>query len=133
MRLFQREEEESFVPDHAGPAFAKLGQWGRAAKVEAPDIVPVERLFQSRFITKEGAGIERLIAQEVIGTAPIFLAAALRDDIDQSAAVVAVLGRVVIAQDLDLADRVLIDRHADLVVAAWLGGIQAINRGDGGT
>ena len=55
-----------------------------------------------------------------------------RDDVDHPTRSASVLGGVVIPEHLDLAHRVLIDRHADLVVAARLRRIQSVNRCDRG-
>src|SRR5262249_46657255 len=69
---------------------------------------------------------------EVAGAEIIFLAA-LGDDVDLGAAVVAELRRIAVAQNLDFGDGVLVDRQADFVRAARLAGVQAVNRGDSGT
>ena len=86
---------------------------------------------QGRLVDEEGCAIERFIPHKVIGTAAILFAAALRNDIDDSAAIVAVLCRVVIAQHLDLADRVLVDGHADLIRAAGFARVESVNRRHG--
>ena len=87
----------------------------------------IEWLCQRRLVDEERSGIERLVTDEVIDSAAIIFSAALRDDIDHGAAIIAVLSRVVIAQNLNLGDSILAGRHTDLVRAAGFAGVQAID------
>ncbi len=75
----------------------------------------VEWPHQTGFVVEEVVGIERFIPNEVIRAPAVISSAAPRDDINDSAAIVAVFGSVVIAEHLDFGDRILIDGHAYLV------------------
>ena len=85
---------------------------------------------QTGFVIEKVVGVERLITNEIIDATTIILAATPRDNIDYGAAIIAILRRIVVAQDLHLSDRILVNRHADLVRPARLAGKQSVNRGN---
>src|SRR5262249_39263990 len=112
MRLLERKEKEQ-------PVFLFVGEdlwyldW--PADVESPDVVTIERPWQARLIGEKRSAVWRFIANEVVCDASIIFAAALSDQVDHGAAVIAVFRRVVIAQDFNLGNRVLVDSHAQFV------------------
>src|SRR5262249_21677033 len=85
------------------------------------------------FVDEEIVGVQRFIADKIIGAAAVLGAAAFRNDGDHRAAVIAVLSRVIVSQDLNLADRVLVDGHTYFVRTARFTGIQTIYRRHGRT
>ena len=106
MRLLHREEEEGLVLNQRPPAQAKSGKRHRPANIPARIQVPVKRPGQPRIadllitteygcisctviatlVIEERAGVERLVAQEVVGAAPI--SCAPLDDVDNGTAIV---------------------------------------------
>jgi len=74
--------------------------------------VTIKRPYDARFVVEKVIGVQRLVTNEVIDTAPVFLASALGHQINQGPAVVTILCSVVVAQDLDFSNGVLIDGHA---------------------
>src|SRR5207249_2510869 len=87
----------------------------RAAKIEPWNFMPIDRLCEFLLINKERRSVQRLIPDEIVNAPGVLSAATLRDDINHRAAVISVLSTVIVSQHLNLADGVLIDRHADLV------------------
>ena len=130
MRLFKGEKEERLIPHQAGSAFAKAWQRQWPSDIEAGDLVAVDWPNQTGFVIEKVVGVERLITNEIIDATTIILAATPRDNIDYGAAIIAILRRIVVAQDLHLGDRILVNRHADLVRPARLAGKQSVNRGN---
>ena len=106
MRLLQVEKEESLAFNQRLAAFTKSWQRHWTTEVEAPVVEAIKRSLQTRLIVEEVGGIEGFIAKEVVSSAGILPSAALRDDIDHGAAVVAIFRTVVIAQYFDLADSI---------------------------
>jgi len=51
---------------------------------------------------------------------PLNLCHHLRNDIDNGATIVSELGTIVVAQNFDFSNRILANRHTDLVRATWL-------------
>ena len=95
--------------------------------------MPIYRLREFLLIDEERRAVQRFVAHKVINAAVVFSAATLRDNINYRSAVISVFSGVIIPQHLNLADRVLINRHADLVRAAGLTGIQTVDRSDSRT
>ncbi len=60
----------------------------------------IQRSRQTCFVVEERTAIQRFVTQEVISSAGIILTATFGDDVDDRAAVIAVLGAVVVAQAL---------------------------------
>ena len=104
-----------------------------AAEVHSPNIVAVYPTLEARLVIEKIIGIESFIAKEIIGAAVIIASAALRDDVDQRAAVIAVLGGVVITKNFHFRDGILIDAHAQFVRAARLAAVQTVHGSDRGT
>src|SRR5215813_4480568 len=115
VRLFQRDKKESLVTYEGSITLTKSWQRQRSAKIEARNLVTIKRLCQLLLINEERRTIKRLVAHEIIDAAGVVPAATLGHDRNHRAAVVAVFGCVVVAQHLDFAHRILIDRHADLI------------------
>ena len=113
--LLIRNEEVCFLPLQGCSALAKVWDWHRAAKVKAPDIVSVERPRQGSFVIEKAIGVERFIAQEVIRAPAIVFPTALGNDVDDRAAIIAILRRIVVAKNLHLSNGVLIDAHAQFI------------------
>src|SRR5437870_2318791 len=97
------EEEQGLV------LFVGKEQWylDRTAIVKAPDVVTVEWPWNPRLIVEKRTGVERFIPNEVVGAAVIIPRAALGDDVDQGAAIIAILRCIVVAQYLDFGDGIL--------------------------
>src|SRR5262249_20442836 len=112
VRTLQREEEEELLPLFVRE---EPRDSDRPAQIESPNIMTVEPPRQALSIIEEGIGIERFIAEEVVGAAAVILLAALGDDINLSAALVAEFRRIVIPQELDLFDCILADARGQIV------------------
>src|SRR5687767_7971943 len=95
------------------PLVSAERQW--TTEVAAGIKMAIKRFAQTLFVVEERCRVERLVTQEVINAACIPLATALRNDIDDRAAVVSVLRAVVVTKHLHLSNGVLVDRHAQLV------------------
>src|SRR5205823_11433433 len=91
--------------------------------------MPVQRPGQGPLIIKEVVAVKGLIPEKVISAALILLSAPLRNDIDNGTAIVAIFGRIIVAEYLDLRHGILIDGHTQLVRSAGLACIQSVNRG----
>src|ERR1700752_4865496 len=115
MWLLVSEEEEGSVFQPELSAFAKSRQRQWSTEIAAGIEVTIQRSRQAGFVVEEGTAVQRLVAQEVVSRAGVVLTTAFGNDVDDRAAVVAILGAVVIAQNLYFGDGVLVDRHAQLV------------------
>src|SRR5262249_61322763 len=83
--------------------------------------------FRSGKFVNQFFAVKNWVARKVVGAAVIPLPAVLGDDIEHGAPIVAVLGRIIVAQDFHFRNGVLIDGHAQFIRAAGLTGIQAVN------
>src|SRR5262249_37692288 len=129
VRLLVREEEKELVPLFVGKDFRDLD---RPAAVETPDVMTVKRPWQALSIVEEVVGVERFVADEIVGAAVVVSLSAFRHNRYLGSAVDAKLRRIVVSEDLYLGNSVLVGSHADFVVAARLTSVQAVDCGNRG-
>src|SRR5947208_4188282 len=98
MRLFDVYEKEGLIVQQRRTTFAEFGQRQWAAKIESPDVVPIERPREAALIVKERIGVQGFIPDEVVGSSLVVFSTALGHNVNQRTTIVAVLGGIVVSK-----------------------------------